>query len=108
MTKQEQEDFKKLVKESVVAALDSKEGQEAIVSALNSEKGQGAIVSALNSGKGQETLVKSFVEGYHKMVEPMLEDIWHDVKNIKIELKYVKDKYGTKIERLERKTGLVI
>ncbi len=82
MTKQEQTDFKKMIKESVVEALSSKEGQE--------------------------VLVKSFVEGYHAMVEPMLEDIWHDVKTIKIELKYMKDKHGTKIERLERKVGLTV
>ncbi|OGE64576.1 hypothetical protein A3I48_00205 [Candidatus Daviesbacteria bacterium RIFCSPLOWO2_02_FULL_36_7] len=82
MTKQEQEEFKKLIKESVIEVLDSK--------------------------AGQEVLVKSFVQGYNEMVESMLEDIWHDVKTIKIELKYIKDQYGTKIERLERKVGLAV
>lgn len=51
-------------------------------------------------------MVKSFVKGYNVMIEPQLEDIAHDVKTIRIELRYIKDKYGTKFERLERKVGL--
>ncbi|MBI2086186.1 hypothetical protein HYT74_02490 [Candidatus Daviesbacteria bacterium] len=95
MTKQEQQDLKKVIKEAVLEVLKSTEGQE-------------AIVDALRSKSGQQVLVKSFVAGYNEMVEPMLEDIWHDIKTIKIELKYMKDQYGTKIERLERKVGLTV
>ena len=82
MTKQEQENLKKIIKEAVIEALGSKDGQQ--------------------------VLVKSFVEGYNEMVDPMLENIWHDIKTIKIELKYIRDQHGTKIERLERKVGLTI
>ncbi len=95
MTNDDKNEFKVLIKEGTIEALKSSEGQDAIVSALNSEK-------------GQEVLVKSFVKGYHAMVEPILEDISDDVEAIKIELKYVKDRHESKISRLERKVGLVI
>lgn len=93
MTKQEEQDFIRLIKDGTLDALRSKEGKEAVINILNSEE-------------GQDVLVKSFVEGYGEVVEPALEDISHDIKTMRIELKYIKDNHGARIERLERKAGL--
>ena len=66
MTKQEENDFKKVVidafsspeaQKAIVGALSSQEGQGAIVSALGSQKGQDAIVGAMSSSKGQDAIV---------------------------------------------------
>lgn len=106
MTTKDQQEFKKLIKEGTVEALRSIDGQSAIVDALRSPRGQDAIVnamdskngqesikqgtlSALKSNEGKEILIDNFVEGFHEVVVPSLDD------------------HGVRIKRLERKMGVV-
>ena len=132
MTKQEENDFKKVVidafsspeaQKAIVGALSSQEGQGAIVSALGSQKGQDAIVGAMSSSKGQgaiktgalaalkseegqELLVDSFIEGYNEIAQPTIEDMWDDIRELKTEVKHIGDRYNIRLQRLERKIGV--
>lgn len=102
MTVKDQQEFKKLIKEGTLEALSSKDGQDAVVNALRSKGGQDAIVDAMNSMDGQEAiktgslaalkseegkeiLIDNFVEGFHEVVVPILDD------------------HGVRIKRMERK-----
>ena len=81
MTKQDQQEFKKLVKEGTLEALKSKEGKD--------------------------VLLDSFVEGFHEVIVPVLGDMSDDIKELKSEIRYTKDNHETRLRRLERKAGLI-
>ncbi len=123
MIKQDQQEFKKLVKEGVIETLKSSEGQDAIVTAMSSSRGQDAIVTAMSSSRGQDAIKKGALLGlkseegeetigqylvnyFHGVVEPVLDDISHDIKTLKTDVRYMKDNHGNRIERLERKMGV--
>ena len=78
MTKKEQQELKKLVKEGTVEALGSEGGQKAIIDAMHSQEGQEAIqrgtVSALKSENGKDVILDVFVEAFHEVVVPAFED----------------------------------
>ncbi len=103
MTKKDQQEFKSLIKEGTLEALESKEGQNAVAGALRSEAGQDAIAEALRTDKAKDAIAEAlttekakdaildvFVEAFHEVVVPVFED------------------QNKKIERLERKVGLII
>lgn len=102
MTKQDQQEFKKLIKEGTLEVLESKFGQEAIkkgaLEALRSKEGNMAIVEALGSVEGQEVLIDSHAEYFHDVIAPEFEDIPKnfnslkgDVIKLKADVSYLKD-----------------
>lgn len=86
MTKQEEKDFKRLIKEGTLEALNSTDGQEAVVSAMRSTGGKNAIkegtLEALRSEEGQDILTDNFVNGFNEVVLPALEDHHNRIKKV--------------------------
>lgn len=93
MTKQEEEDFKRVILE----ALGSKEGRQII---------QDDTLGALRSKEGKEIFEENFLEVYKDFVEPTLEDMWDDIRQLKTEVRHMKEKNDIRFQRLERKVGL--
>lgn len=87
MTKQDEQTFRKLVREETVGALRSQDGQGAIVDAMNSIDGQSAIkrgsLSALKSEEGQNILLDHFVDTFHEIADETFEDMTKDIREIK-------------------------
>ncbi|MBI2018080.1 hypothetical protein HYS96_00050 [Candidatus Daviesbacteria bacterium] len=79
MTTKDQQEFKKIIKESTLEVLNSREGQEAI------KKGS---LAALKSEEGKEILMDNFIEGFNEVIVPVFED------------------YGDRIKKMERKMGV--
>ena len=94
MTKQDEQLFRKIVKEETLGVLKSSGGQEAIIGAMNSNGGQEAIkkgaLAAIESEEGHDILIDSFVEGFHEVVVPVFED------------------HHERIKKIERKVGMSI
>lgn len=111
MTKQDEQEFKRVIKEGVLEVLESNDGQEAIVKAMTSDKGKDAIkvgtLAALKSEEGEDIIMNYLVDYFHDVLEPGLDDILYEVKQLKNEVKYMKDGYGPRIDRLERKVSIV-
>jgi hypothetical protein len=87
MTKQEEQDFKRLIKEGTIEVLVSTEGKKAIkeasLEALRSDEGQDAIAKALETPKAKEALAESFADNFREVVIPALEDMSNDIKVLK-------------------------
>ena len=106
MTIQEEQGFKKLI----IEALSSNDGQGAIIKALKSPHGQAAIkqgvLEAIKSKEGKEVFGENFVEVYKEFVEPAIEDMWDDIRQVKTEVRHMKEKDDIRFQRLERKVGI--
>src|SRR3989344_1991087 len=99
MTKEEKNEFRQLIKEGSLEALQSSEGQLAVINALGSRDGQLAVVAALRSKEGQEAIktgafeafkspegkdifIDYFVEAFHDVVVPVFETYDKKMKQI--------------------------
>lgn len=76
------EQLKDLIKEASVEALNSDGGQKAVVNALNSQGGQKAMLRVLKSKEAKDIFIDNFVEAFHEVVVPILEDHDKRIKNL--------------------------
>lgn len=90
MTKNEQDEFLKLIKQGSLEAIKSKEGQDAI---------RKAALEALKSKEADEILFDYFLRAFREVVLPGLDNLQEDVDMIKedisgmiIDLNYFKEK----------------
>lgn len=110
MTKQEEQDFKRLI----IEALSSKEGkqtiQEAVLGVFNSKEGQEAIekgaLKAIGSKEGKDIFSEEMTEWYRDVMEQTLEDMWDDIRQLKTEVRHMREKNDLRFQRLERKSGI--
>lgn len=93
MTKQEEQNLKKLV----IEALSSKEVRQVI---------REETLEAMKSKEGKEIFSENFVNVYREFVEPTLEDMWDDIRQLKTEVRHMKEKNDIRFERLERRIGV--
>lgn len=114
MNKKDQQEFKKLIKEGTLEVLGSDEGRKTIkdgtLEAFKSEEGREVIkeesVRALKSEEGRDILTESFADGFHEVIVPVLEDMSKDIKDLKSDIRYMRDNHEDRIEKLERKLGV--
>lgn len=77
MTRQDEKDFKRLIKESTLEVLTSSEGKNAI---------KEGTLQALKSEEGKDILTDNFVDGFNQVVLPELEEHHNKIKKIERKL----------------------
>ncbi len=79
------------LKEALIEALKSEEGQNAIVSAMGSESGQNAIkngaLAAMKSEEGKEIFLENFSEAVHTTLGPTFEDYTKRIEKLENEIR---------------------
>ena len=77
MTKQDEQSFQRLIKESTLEALTSTKGKNAI---------KEGTLEALRSEEGQDILTDNFVKGFDEVVLPAFEDHQERIKKMERKL----------------------